>query len=238
MKHPAEAGAHPTSCRRLASQSRRWSAVAAIAIGTVILLTGACERSTPTATEREAIETVVVAYLNDLARAYSDVDANQLSEHATRREMVEVNDRIGQLVAIGERVQATLLQVDITDVQVFRSVNATVSTVEVWDVGRFDAYDGREKGRNPGTVQHGLIQLRKVEGEWKVIGRRVQETQKGADSDAASSSVQLGDGAGETGTGETESVTLPETTAPDQPGQSAQPEDQAARPDDQVGSDG
>jgi hypothetical protein len=60
----------------------------------------------------------------------------------------------------------------------FRGVNATVRLIEVWDVTRYGALDGREKGRNPSSLQNTLLQLRLVEGRWAVVGRTImsQET--------------------------------------------------------------
>lgn len=157
---------------------RRLTLLVSAVVVMALMMTG-CERTVPTQEEREAVEKVVIAYLHDLARAYSSLDANELSEHATLREMVEVNDLLGRIAASGDRMEATMLQVDFTKIEVFRAVNATAKTIEVWDVARFDAYNGKQKARNPGVVQHAIIQLRQVEGAWKVIGRRVMETQRG-----------------------------------------------------------
>jgi len=43
----------------------------------------------------------------------------------------------------------------------------------VWDVVRYNATSGVEKGRTPDSIQYSLLQLRKVDGKWLVIGRSV-----------------------------------------------------------------
>jgi hypothetical protein len=42
----------------------------------------------------------------------------------------------------------------------------------VWDVVRYDALTGVEKGRIDGSVQEAVLQLRLVDGRWRVIGRK------------------------------------------------------------------
>ena len=61
---------------------------------------------------------------------------------------------------------------------VFRSINATIRLVEVWDISRYGAADGIEKGRTENSIQNTLLQMRLVEGNWIVVGRSImsQET--------------------------------------------------------------
>jgi len=40
-------------------------------------------------------------------------------------------------------------------------------------VTRYGAFDGREKGRNPSSLQNTLLQLRLVDGTWIVVGRSI-----------------------------------------------------------------
>jgi hypothetical protein len=132
-----------------------------------------CERSEPTEAERRAIEGRVTAYLHALADAYSSLDTSELSEYATGSETSEVTMMIRGLVGTGDRVEARLLSVEFTTVTVFREINANVAANEVWEVVRFDAFSGHEKGRAPTTVQDTMFQLRKVDGVWMITARRV-----------------------------------------------------------------
>jgi hypothetical protein len=147
---------------------------------TAAMLQLGCENTSPSPEQYQQLEEVTKAYLNDLADAYSNRDVSMLSRHASRREIDEVRKLLDKLEMTGDRLQATLLHVDIQEIEVFRVVNGTVKLIEVWDVGRYDAYDGREKARNPSSIQRSVIQLRRIEGEWKVVGRRVKETQGGS----------------------------------------------------------
>ena len=54
---------------------------------------------------------------------------------------------------------------------VFRGVNATVRLLEVWNITRYGAADGVEKGRLENTMQTTLLQLRLIEDRWLVVGR-------------------------------------------------------------------
>jgi hypothetical protein len=160
--------------------TRRVQGLAALALVAAVVLCLGCENPTPTAEQREEIESIVRGYLHDLADAYSSMDVGELGRYASRREVDEVYKLLEKLSRTGDRLEAKLLLVEVQDIQVFRRRNATVKLDEVWDVGRYDAFNGREKGRNPRSVQQSIIQLRVVDREWKVIGRRVMETEGGS----------------------------------------------------------
>ncbi len=162
---------------------RRKTIVSLALAGMVVLggvfLTG-CEDTTPTLEEREAISKTVLQYLQQLSDAYTNMDARRLKGVASKGEMASVSKVLHKLAMSGDRLEATLLRADVEDVQVFRIVNATVKLLEIWDVRRLDAFNGTEKGHNPNTIQHSVIQLRKVDGKWLVTFRRVLETKGGS----------------------------------------------------------
>ena len=183
--------------RGLRHLSRRlaWS-VMVLALVTVT----ACENTTPTPQEREEITKVVTEYLHRLADCYTNMDTSRLEGVAAKGERAAVYKLLEKLAQSGDRLEATLLKVEIEKIDVFRVVNATVKTLEVWEVRRLDAYTGEEKGKNPGSVQHALIQLRKIDGRWMVTSRRVLETQ-GASPWKVATPVPAGSGAGDGGGG-------------------------------------
>jgi hypothetical protein len=152
------------------SEMKRILAAMVVVVAAVGL---ACERSEPTDEERSAIEGRITAYLHALADAYSSLDASALSEYATGSETSEVTTMIRGLVGTGDRVEARLLSVEFTSLTVFREINANVTANEVWEVVRYDAFSGREKGRTPTSVQDTMFQLRKVDGTWMITARRV-----------------------------------------------------------------
>lgn len=143
------------------------------ALGLTILITGGCEDTTPSPEARGAVEQSVENYLHALTQAYSDLNIEPIEDLATGSEVQGVRKMLRGLAGTGDRVEARLLSVEFTRVDIFREVNATVATTEVWDVTQFDAFNGREKGRNPTSIQDSIIQLRLIDGAWKITGRRV-----------------------------------------------------------------
>lgn len=125
--------------------------------------------------QREAVEHAVDVYLDALARAYSTFDVSPLEGVASPNEIEAVKLMLRRLSMGGDRLEARLLGYEYEGLEVFRDVNATVRLVEIWDITRFDAFSGREKGRNPNSWQKTLLQLRRVEGTWIVIGRSILE---------------------------------------------------------------
>lgn len=147
-------------------------------LGLAILVSAGCEDTTPGPEERMAVEQATSTYLHALTDAYSSLNVEPIEELATGSEVQDVRKMLRGLAGTGDRVEARLLSVEFTRIDVFREVNATVVTTEVWDVTRFDAFNGREKGRNPTSIQDSIIQFRLINGRWMVTARRVigQET--------------------------------------------------------------
>ena len=147
--------------------------VLVLALGLTILITTGCEDTTPDPQARMAVEQAVTTYLHALTEAYSSLSIEPIDDLATGSEVQGVRKMLRGLAGTGDRVEARLLSVDFTRIDVFREINATVATTEVWDVTQFDAFNGREKGRNPTSIQDSIIQLRLIDGRWMVTGRRV-----------------------------------------------------------------
>ena len=79
------------------------------------------------------------------------------------------------LARTGDRIQSTLRGYHIENMEMFREINAAARVVEVWDVVRYDAFTGVEKGRTPDSIQHSLLQLRLIDGRWMVVGRSIMQ---------------------------------------------------------------
>ena len=157
----------------------RHRSLAAIATAILVVAGFGCGTDEPTQEERIAVEEAVRGYLGALAQSYSTLDLSHLEGHASPVEIRNVRNLLQQLANTGDRVEATLVGIEITGLDVFRNVNASVALVEVWDIIRFDALNGREKGRTDGSVQSTLIQLRRIEGDWQVIGRHILDRETG-----------------------------------------------------------
>ena len=145
---------------------------ALLIVGCTLVVAG-CENTTPSPEERAAVETAVSDYLNALASAYSTFDLGPLEGLASPNEIAAVRKLIRQLGTTGDRLDSHLLLFEIDDMEIFREINATVRLVEVWDVLRYDATTGVEKGHTPTSIQYSLLQLRLVGGRWIVVGRSV-----------------------------------------------------------------
>jgi len=146
------------------------------ALSLVMLFATACENTDPTPEEREAIETAVRGYLHALAKAYSNLDPNILDGHASPNEKAAVHKLLKDLLQkTGDRIDAELVGYDVQSMSVFRGINATVRQIEVWNITRYGATDGIEKGRTLNSIQNTLLQMRLVEGRWIVVGRSIMQ---------------------------------------------------------------
>jgi hypothetical protein len=144
-----------------------------LVLALAMLVAAGCENTDPTPAQREAVETAVRGYLFALAEAYSTLNTGVLEGHASPNEIAAVRKLLRQLAQTADRIDAELIEFEVESMSVFRHVNATVRLIEVWDVTRYGAFDGREKGRNPSSLQSTLLQLRLVDGTWIVVGRSI-----------------------------------------------------------------
>ncbi len=144
-----------------------------LVLALAMLVAAGCENTDPTPAQREAVETAVRGYLFALAEAYSTLNTGVLEGHASPNEIAAVRKLLRQLAQTADRIDAELIGFEVESMSVFRHVNATVRLIEVWDVTRYGAFDGREKGRNPSSLQSTLLQLRLVDGTWIVVGRSI-----------------------------------------------------------------
>jgi hypothetical protein len=148
------------------------------AILLALLAMTACENTEPSPEQRQAVEQAVRAYLFALADAYSTLDVSVLEGHASPNEIAAVKKLLTELLQkTGDRLDAELIDFDIDSMSMFRSINATVRLWEFWDITRYGAADGVEKGRTQ-SIQNTLLQMRLVDGKWICVGRSImsQET--------------------------------------------------------------
>jgi hypothetical protein len=137
-----------------------------------LLAAAACENTDPSPEEAQSIEEAVGGYLQALAEAYSTLDTGVLEGHASPNEVAAVHKLLKELLqTTGDRIDAELIGFEIETMSVFRGVNATVRLIEVWNITRYGAADGIEKGRFESTIQRTLLQLRLIEERWVIVGR-------------------------------------------------------------------
>jgi hypothetical protein len=140
-----------------------------------LLIPAGCENTAASPAERAAVEAAISGYLDALAAAYSSLELSGLEEWASPNEILAVRKLLTDLARTGDRIEASLLGYQVDHLEVFREINATVRLVEIWDVVRFDAFSGVEKGRTPESIQNTIIQLRLVDERWVVVGRVVTQ---------------------------------------------------------------
>ena len=162
---------------------RRMSTAALVVLAA--LLISACEDTTPSPEERQVIEMAVRGYLDAKAEAYSTLNLEPLEGIASPNEIAAVRKLLTQLAQTGDRIDSSLIGFEVEDMSVFRGINATVRLIEVWDVKRYDAFTGREKGRNPSSLQNSIIQMRLIDGRWVVVGWSLLKVATPVESPAA-----------------------------------------------------
>jgi hypothetical protein len=149
--------------------------VVAVAVTAVLAAAVGCEQTTPDPEQAVAVETTVERYLDALSESYTNLDVQPLEEWASPNEVARVRNLLQSLVQTGDRVESTLRGYQIDHLEMFREINATVRLIEVWDVVRYNAFTGEEKGRTSDSIQKSVLQLRLVDDRWIVIGRTVLE---------------------------------------------------------------
>ena len=148
----------------------RTTVIIALVFSALLML--GCENTDPTPAERVVVEEAVRGYLDALAESYSTLDTSPLEGWASPNEILAVEKLLKDLLQkAGARIDADLMGFEVETMSVFRGVNATVRLLEVWNITRYGAADGIEKGRFENTLQTTLLQLRLVEDRWLVVGR-------------------------------------------------------------------
>jgi hypothetical protein len=165
--------------------------ITVVALSLAMLFAAACENTEPKPEQRQAVESAVRGYLFALAEAYSTLDVSALEGHASPNEIAAVQKLLTELLQkTGDRIDAELVGFDIESMSVFRSINATVRLVEVWDVTRYGAANGIEKGHAENSIQNSLLQMRLVEGKWICVGRSIMERETPIPAEAASTAEE------------------------------------------------
>ena len=137
-----------------------------LAVLVAMLVAAGCENTEPSPEVRQLVETAVREYLGALAEAYSTLDVRVLEGHASPNEIAHVKKLLTELLQkTGDRLDAEMVGFEIQSMSVFRSINATVRLLEVWEVTRIGAANGVEKGHTT-SIQHTLLQMRLVKGTW------------------------------------------------------------------------
>lgn len=104
---------------------------AVLAVIALALAGFGCGAGEPSPEAKAAVETKVRGYLDALARSYSTLDLSYLEGYASPAEVRNVRNLLQQLANSGDRVEATLVGLEFTGLDIFRNANTSVGLVEV-----------------------------------------------------------------------------------------------------------
>lgn len=126
--------------------------------------------------EDEAIERAVRAYLVRMTEAYLAEDAGRLEGVATRREVSGLERRLDELGAEGRRLEPTLDEAVVEEINRYDATNATVRTLERWDLRVVDRGSGITLAESLDQSQRVAYHLVRERGEWLVLFRQLKQT--------------------------------------------------------------
>jgi hypothetical protein len=151
----------------------------AVSCALLLLVTlTACGGPTPeeTAADEEEIEAFLEEYLPRLAEAYRTGDASGLEPYAAAKEQATIEMRARALAKGGEVLAPVLDSVQVEDVRVWQSVNAYVTTLEVWDIRTYATGTENVVREQLDQANRVKYQLRRKDGRWRVFWREIQKT--------------------------------------------------------------
>lgn len=156
------------------SRSATPLSVAAVAVAAVALLALAACRPAPeeVAVEEEALRTTIDRYADLLSQAYAFTDASLIAPVAAQREVAAVGANIQQLAGAGQRIATDLKELEIEDIDMSDLDNAYVRTFEVWEIRVMDLGSERVISVDPNQRNRVRYQLKRLDGEWKVLWRQ------------------------------------------------------------------
>lgn len=161
-----------TPSRRPARPRAAAAALAAVALLAALAM-GACRPAAEeVAVEEEALRTTIDRYADLLSQAYAFTDASLLEPVAAQREVAAVHANIQQLAGAGQRIATDLKELEIEDIGMSDLDNAYVQTFEVWEIRVMDLGSERVISVDPNQRNRVRYQLKRLDGEWKVLWRQ------------------------------------------------------------------
>ncbi len=153
----------------------RLAPIRLLLMAAAVLCAAGCQGSVESqGEERGEIEALLRAYLPKLGEAYATLDAEVLRPHAVNREIATVQARIDDLTRQGRQLRAELKSVTVEELEILRSLNAHVTTHEVWNLRVFALGTDSQLREELGQVNRVSYQLAKREGRWQVLYREIR----------------------------------------------------------------
>ena len=151
----------------------RAAAVAAVTVLALLTALTACRPAEEdVAVQEDAIRGVIDRYADLLSQAYAFTDSSLLEPVASQREQAAVEANIRQLAERGQRIATDLKEMQIEEIGMSDLDNAYVQTFELWEIRVMDLGSERVVSVDPDQRNRVRYQLKRQEGEWKVLWRQ------------------------------------------------------------------
>jgi hypothetical protein len=150
-------------------------ALAAVAL--LVLASAACSPSPEEqAADREDIESFLREYLPKMADAYRTGNTDALDPYAAEKEQQAINKRVRERAKQGMILAPELRSVQVEDVRTWSSVNAYVTTVEVWDLRVLASGSEEVLRQELGQSNRVKYQLKRDGDRWRVFWRQLEQS--------------------------------------------------------------
>ena len=124
----------------------------------------------------QEIRQTIARYVEAMSEAYREEDARRLAVAATPREVEGLARRLADLGGEGKRLVATLRELEFEAVDAYNSTNATVQTLERWDLRVEHGSTGELLSQAVGQRNRVAYHLVRDQGRWQVLSRQLRET--------------------------------------------------------------
>ncbi len=142
----------------------------------LIVLILSCSNEKYKLKERENLKVFLERYYKFLSLAYSKDDAKILWPVALDHEIVQTEKTMAKMRGEGYHLDPYLLSFEITYFDLYQYNNAILKTKEVWALSYYDFKTKEKKEEIPNQTLNVTYQLKKINGNWKVLSRIPQET--------------------------------------------------------------
>jgi len=128
------------------------------------------------AANREEIASFLREYLPKMAEAYRTGDTETLAPYAAKKEREAIKKRVLDLAKQGQVLAPHLDSLEVEDVRSWGSVNAYVTTVEVWDIKVLAAGSDTVLRQQLDQSNRVKYQLQRDGDRWRIFWRQLEQT--------------------------------------------------------------
>lgn len=151
-------------------------AMALLLLVASLLVVGCGDSQKAEEVNKQEVETLLLRYLPELGRAYSERDPGLLEGMAVPKEMSKIGVRIRELSAQGRVFEPTFKTLVVEDISVWNYSNAFVTTFEVWDLKSYSLGDRILMSESLDQGNRVKYQLKRRDDSWVVLYRELDQT--------------------------------------------------------------